>query len=107
MSTQEIKHDVFQGIADPTRRKILQLLTTQDMSIASITNKFTITRNAINKHLTVLFEAGLVDKEKSGRETLFMFKPKPLLEIKEWLSFFDAYWDLKLQDLKNFVETDS
>lgn len=104
MSSEVARHDVFQGIADPTRRKILQLLTSHDMSIASITSKFPITRNAINKHLTILLEAGLVEKEKSGRETLFMLKLNPLREIKDWLSFFDSYWDQKLLDLKEFVE---
>ena len=104
MSSEIARHDVFQGIADPTRRKILQLLAGQEMSIASITNNFPITRNAINKHLTILLEAGLVEKEKSGRETLFMLKPYPLREIKDWLSFFDKYWDQKLLDLKEFVE---
>ena len=105
MINVDVKHDAFQGISDPTRRKILQLLTNNEMSIASITNQFTISRNAINKHLKILLSAGLVQKEISGREALFMIEPKPLLEIKNWLSFFDKYWDKKLQNLKNFVES--
>ena len=107
MSSLEAKHDPFQGISDPTRRKILQLLSNNEMSIASITNHFTISRNAVNKHLKILLSAGLVHKEKSGRETLFMIEPNPLLEIKDWLSFFDKYWDEKLLNLKNFVESNN
>ena len=104
MSQQEETHDVFQGVADPTRRKILKILARKEMSIASITNRFSISRNAINKHLAILLRAGLVQKEKVGRETHFMMKIDPLLEIKDWLSYFDEYWNEQLLNLKNLVE---
>lgn len=106
MNRLDEKQDVFQGIADPTRRKILRLLTKKEMSIASISDHFTISRNAVNKHLNILLRSGLVQKEKSGRETHFMIRFDPLFEIKNWLSYFDKYWDEKLLDLKKFVESD-
>ncbi len=105
MTHQEEKLDVFQGVADPTRRKILRLLAKKELSIASISDHFTISRNAVNKHINILLRSGLVKKEKSGRETHFMIKFDPLLEIKDWLAYFDKYWDEKLLNLKKFVET--
>lgn len=106
MDAAEAKHDVFQAIADPTRRKILKLLADQELPIASITDSFPITRTAVNKHLFVLSEAGLVSSRRIGRETRFSLQPEPLQELKEWLSFFELYWDNKLTALKNFVESD-
>ncbi|MET3698574.1 ArsR family transcriptional regulator [Bacillus oleivorans] len=106
MSAIQTKHDVFQAIADPTRRKMLKLLADNEMPIASITNKFPISRTAVNKHLKVLSDAGLVSSQKVGRETRYKLQPKPLAEIKDWLSYFEQYWDEKLFALKEFVESD-
>ncbi|WCN39615.1 ArsR/SmtB family transcription factor [Aneurinibacillus uraniidurans] len=101
------KHDVFQAIADPTRRKLLKLLADKEMPITAITEYFPITRTAVNKHLHVLSDAGLVSSQKVGRETRYRLQPEPLVELKQWLSFFEHYWDEKLSALKDFVETDN
>ncbi|MFC4409766.1 ArsR/SmtB family transcription factor [Chungangia koreensis] len=106
MPETKLKPDVFQAIADPTRREILLLLSDHEMPIAAITRQFTISRTAVNKHLNVLSEAGLVSKQKSGRETRYTLRPDSLLEVKQWLSFFDQYWNEKLAALKDFVESD-
>ncbi|WP_026694233.1 ArsR/SmtB family transcription factor [Peribacillus kribbensis] len=107
MAQPALKHDVFQAIADPTRRRMLKLLADREMPIASISDCFPITRTAVNKHLHVLLDAGLVSRKKAGRETRYKLQPAPLSEIKEWLSFFEEYWDDKLSALKQFVESDS
>ncbi|MFQ3543993.1 metalloregulator ArsR/SmtB family transcription factor [Halobacillus rhizosphaerae] len=99
-------HDVFQALADPTRRSFLKLLADKEMSIAAITNEYPITRTAVNKHLQVLSEAGLVTKGKIGREMRYKLKPAPLLEVKDWLAFFEIYWDEQLDKLQQFVEAD-
>lgn len=106
MPASHARHDVFQAVADPTRRKILKLLADREMPIASISEKFPITRTAVNKHLFVLSEAGLVSSKKIGRETRYKLQPDPLQELQEWLSFFEIYWDNKLSALKNFVESE-
>lgn len=108
LSVTEPQHDVFQAIADPTRRSLLQLLAEADkeMSIATITEHFPISRTGINKHLLVLYEAGLVSSRKVGRETRYKIQPNPLTELKQWLSFFERYWETKLTALKDFLETD-
>jgi DNA-binding transcriptional ArsR family regulator len=101
------KHDVFQAIADPTRRSMLKLLAGKEMAIAEIVAHFPVSRTAVNKHLYVLSDAGLVRSRKVGRETRYRLQPQPLQELKQWLAFFDQYWDEKLANLKDFVESDN
>jgi DNA-binding transcriptional ArsR family regulator len=105
--TSESRHDVFQAIADPTRRSLLKLLADNEMHISSITECFPISRTAINKHLHVLSDAGLVSSQKVGRETRYKLQPEPLVELKQWLSFFEQYWENKLFALKEYVEADN
>lgn len=108
MGVTEPQHDVFQAIADPTRRSLLKLLAEpgKEMSIVAIVERFPITRTAVNKHLQVLSEAGLVNSRKVGRETRYKFQPEPLTELEQWLSFLEQYWETKLSALKAYVETD-
>ncbi|KOR80693.1 ArsR family transcriptional regulator [Bacillus sp. FJAT-21352] len=103
MSASE-KHDVFQAIADPTRRKVLQLLAEGDLPISEITSHFSMSRTAIAKHLHILSEAELVSGRKVGREKRFRLQPEPLVELKQWLSFYDQFWDNKLSILKHVIE---
>lgn len=100
------KRDVFQAIADPTRRKILELLTNEEMAITTIADHFEMGRTAVNKHLHTLADAGLVSSRKIGRETRYALHPEPLSELKAWLSFFDHYWESKLSALRDYVEGD-
>jgi DNA-binding transcriptional ArsR family regulator len=104
LAASESKHDVFQAIADPTRRKILRLLADKEMPIASIVERFPISRTAVNKHLQVLSDAGLVSRRRIGRETRYKAQPQPLAKVKQWLAFFEQYWDEKLSALKDYVE---
>jgi DNA-binding transcriptional ArsR family regulator len=106
MAAPSPKHDVFQAIADPTRRKLLKLLADQELSVSAISRYFPISRTAVSKHLHVLTEAGLVKKHKVGRETRYRFQPEPLIELKRWLSDYERFWDNKLAALKEFVETE-
>lgn len=106
MVTSPPKHDVFQAIADPTRRSLLKLLSHNEMPITAIKANFPISRTAVNKHLQVLADARLVTSKKVGRETRYKLQPEPLVELKEWLAFFEQYWDEKLSALKDFVEVD-
>ncbi|MFF2018380.1 ArsR/SmtB family transcription factor [Paenibacillus sp. NPDC058177] len=107
MPVAESGHDVFQAIADPTRRSLLKLLADKEMSIASITDCYPISRTAVNKHLQVLSDAQLVSSQKVGRETRYRLQPEPLAELQEWLTFFEQYWSNKLLALKDYVEADS
>ncbi|MFD1954696.1 ArsR/SmtB family transcription factor [Paenibacillus thailandensis] len=98
------KHDVFQAIADPTRRSVLEMLIDRELPVGEISEHFTISRPAVSKHLRVLAEAGLVKERKVGRETRYRLEPGPLMELKRWLAYYDRFWDNKLDALKRLVE---
>jgi DNA-binding transcriptional ArsR family regulator len=103
-----VKHDVFQAIADPNRREIIKLLAEkEELSIASISNRLPISRTAVNKHLHVLSEAGLVERRKVGRETRYKLQPSPLLEVKQWLAYYEQFWDNKMVMLKHYLEEET
>nr|WP_156185345.1 metalloregulator ArsR/SmtB family transcription factor [Bacillus sp. LK2] len=103
----QYKHDVFQAISDPIRRRMLKILAGREMSIAEIVKYFSISRTAVNKHLHILSDSGIVRSRKVGRETRYMLKPEPLVNIQNWLSFFKHDWEDKLSALKRFVEEDN
>lgn len=106
MAASTAKHDVFQAIADPTRRELLRLLGDQEMPVTAISGHFPISRTAVSKHLRVLSEAGLVKERKVGRETRYSLQPEPLKELKDWLSYYERFWENKLNVLKYLVEND-
>lgn len=100
------KHDVFQAIADPTRRKLLLLLNEGEMPVTALSGHFPMSRTAVSKHLRILADAGLVKERKVGRETRYRMDPDPLLELKRWLNYFERYWENKLAALQRYVESD-
>ncbi|WP_211748003.1 metalloregulator ArsR/SmtB family transcription factor [Paenibacillus sp. Marseille-Q4541] len=105
MSAEPQSHyDVFQALADPTRREVLYLLRNGEMPVKAISEQFPISRTAVSKHLHVLSDAGLVKERKVGRETRYRLHAEPLTELKDWLSYFDQFWDNKLGMLKYIVE---
>ncbi|CAH8770342.1 metalloregulator ArsR/SmtB family transcription factor [Paenibacillus dendritiformis] len=107
MSSSAAKYDVFQAIADPTRREVLRLLADKEMPISQITRHFPISRTAIAKHLHILTEAELVSGRKVGREKIYRLHPEPLTELKDWLSFYERFWSNKLSILKHVVEQET
>ncbi|PAE41311.1 ArsR/SmtB family transcription factor [Bacillus sp. 7884-1] len=107
MSASAQKHDVFQAIADPTRREVLRMLAEKELPISEITSHFPISRTAVAKHLQVLSEAELVSGRKVGREKIYRLHPEPLTELKDWLSYYEKFWENKLSILKHIVENPS
>lgn len=101
------KHDVFQAIADPTRREVLRLLANKELAISEIAGYFPISRTAVTKHLHILSEANLVSGKKVGREKIYQLHPEPLTEVKQWLSYYEQFWQNKLSILKHIVENDN
>lgn len=105
MSALANKHDVFQAIADPNRRKLILLLSQAEcLSIVSLASHFDLSRTGVTKHLQVLDDAGLVAKQKVGRETLYELRPEPLREVRQWIAYFEQFWDNKLATLRHYVE---
>ncbi len=100
------QRDPFQAVADPTRREIIRLLAGRQLSIAAIAGHFPISRTAVNKHLRILAEAGLLSRERVGRESRYRLRAEPLLEIHKWVAEYERYWDDRLDSLWRYVESD-
>jgi len=98
-------HDVFDAIADPTRRQLIRLLGEGgEMPLHRLTERFEMGRTAVSKHLAILKEAGLVVDRKVGRETRFRLNAAPLREVQDWLAFYRAFWSANLLRLQDFLE---
>ncbi|MEE3807824.1 metalloregulator ArsR/SmtB family transcription factor [Lysinibacillus fusiformis] len=106
MTQSAVKYDVFQAIADPTRRNILQILAASDRPISNISEHFAISRTAVVKHLKILEQAELISAEKKGREKIYTLHSERLQEIEDWLQYFHLFWDNKLVQLQRIVEED-
>lgn len=92
--------DVFDAIADPTRREILELLASGAMHVSDLGRHFELSRPAISRHLRILREADLVRERKVGRNRLYALRPWPLREVRMWIANFDRFWGVKLKNLK-------
>lgn len=97
----------FRALADPTRRDILMMLRREEMTIAQVADNFDMTRAAVKKHLTVLSDGGLITVRTQGRERINTFNPTGLAPIRDWMTFFDAFWDDRLDALKSAIEKDT
>ncbi len=97
----------FRALADPTRRDILLMLRDKEMTIAEVTDNFDMTRAAVKKHLTVLSDGGLITVRAQGRERINSLNPAGMAPIRDWLTFFDAFWDTRLSALKSEIEKDT
>lgn len=96
--------NAFRALADPTRRDIVQMLASNDMTIAQLTDQFDMTRAAVKKHLTILSDGGLITVEVRGRERINRLEPKGMAPVLDWLSYFDRFWDDRLAKLKKAIE---
>jgi DNA-binding transcriptional ArsR family regulator len=102
---QARREAVFRCIADPTRRRILQLLRRGESSVGDLAGNFRMTRPAISKHLRVLESAGLVVARQEGTSRLLTLDARPLRVVHDWVQDYEAYWGETLKDLKRYVET--
>jgi DNA-binding transcriptional ArsR family regulator len=97
--------DVFDAIADPTRRRLIRLLAeAKEIPLHELTTQFQMGRTAVSKHLTILKEAGLVLDRKVGRETLFRLNVAPLREIQDWVAFYSKFWSANFLRLNQLLE---
>lgn len=100
-----MRRDVFQAIADPTRRMILTLLAAQAMTPNALAEQFDSSRQAISKHIKILTECQLVKQELSGREIYYHFNSKKLKEVDKWLQQFREQWESRFDQLDNLLKT--
>lgn len=107
MSDHHPMRDVFDAIADPTRRQLIRLLSeAAEVPLHELTAHFTMGRTAVSKHLTVLKEAGLVSDRKVGRETRYRLNAAPLREIQDWVSYYRKFWIDNADKLRLLLEED-
>ena len=98
---------VFQALADPTRRDILDLLRTSERSAGQVANRFPVSRPAVSRHLRVLREAGLVVQRKDAQTRFYRLNPNALRTVDQWLGHYRTFWAARLTDLKRYVEEQS
>lgn len=98
------RRDVFQAIADPTRRAIVALLALQAMTPNSIAEHFDSSRQAISKHIQILHECQLLKQEHSGREIYYRFNPEKMKEVDTWVEQFRATWETRFSQLDEILK---
>jgi len=98
--------EVFQALADPTRRAVLDLLRRGSRSAGEIAASFPVSRPAISKHLRRLRRSRLVREQRQGRHRVYAINPEPLKEVDRWLAEYRVFWQGKLAGLKAFVESE-
>jgi DNA-binding transcriptional ArsR family regulator len=99
-----MRRDVFQAIADPTRREIIGLLANKTLTLNGVAENFEISRPAISKHIKILTECGLVVIKQQGRERFCAVDFKQLKEVAEWVTQYHRFWNEKLDRLGSFLE---
>ncbi|MEF3311384.1 metalloregulator ArsR/SmtB family transcription factor [Paenibacillus sp. GYB004] len=105
MSENNQLRDVFDAIADPTRRRLIHLLSeAEELPLHELTVHFPMGRTAVSKHLTILKEAGLVLDRKVGRETRFRLNASPLQEIQDWVAYYNKFWSTNMFRLSQLLE---
>lgn len=101
----DIRRDVFQAIADPTRRAIIALIALQAMTPNAIAEHFDTTRQSVSKHLRILTECELVTQRQKGREIFYSLEISKMKEIDEWLEQFRKIWETRFDQLDDLLST--
>ncbi len=99
-----MRRDVFQAIADPTRREIINMIAYQPLNLNSVAEKFSISRPAVSKHIKILSECGLIVIKQQGRERICEAKLGTLNEVSEWIEQYRIFWTDKLNSLEKFLD---
>ncbi len=100
-----MRRDIFQAIADPTRRAIIALIALQAMTQNAIAENFNTTRQAVSKHLRILSECELIKQEQNGREIYYSLQIDKMKEIDQWMEQFRAIWETRFNQLDNLLAT--
>ena len=99
------RRDIFQAIADPTRRAIITLIALQAMTPNAIAKHFDTSRQAVSKHLQILTECELVTQKQQGREIYYQLELNKMKEIDKWLEQFRAIWEKRFSQLDQLIAT--
>jgi DNA-binding transcriptional ArsR family regulator len=99
-----MRRDVFQAIADPTRREIINMIAYQSLNLNSVAEKFDISRPAISKHIKILTECGLIEIKQQGRERFCEAKLQKLNEVSDWVEQYKKFWNERLDSLEEYLK---
>jgi DNA-binding transcriptional ArsR family regulator len=105
MSTPTL--DVFQVIADPSRRQMMQMLSKDSMTINSLAENFDMSRPAVSKHIKIMYNAGFITITDIGRERYCTLKQEGFSELQDFINYFDKFWEKKLQKLQHILNNKS
>lgn len=98
-----MRRDVFQAIADPTRREIINLIAHQSLNLNAVAENFDVSRPAISKHIKILTECGLIVIRQEGRERYCDAQLDKLSEVSDWVKEYRKFWNTKLDSLENYL----
>jgi len=99
-----MRRDVFQAIADPTRRDIINLIASQSLTPNAVAESFDVSRQAISKHIKILTECGIIVIQQQGRERYCSIQPEKLDEVSSWIESFRKAWDEKFSKLDHLLQ---
>lgn len=100
-----MRRDIFQAIADPTRRAIITLIALQAMTPNAIADNFNTTRQSVSKHLRILTECELVKQEQQGREIYYSLEVEKIKEVDQWVNQFRKIWETRFNQLDDVLTT--
>jgi len=100
----EARRDVFQAIADPTRRQIIGMVAHQQLNLNSIADNFSMTRQAISLHIKILEECGLITVNQQGRERFCEARLDKLDEVSQWIEQYRQFWEKKFDTMEAYLE---
>ena len=98
-----MRRDVYQGIADPTRRKILNMISHRSLNVNAVSENFKVSRTAVYKHIKILTECGLIVLKQKGRERYCEAKLERLSEVSHWVDQYKAFWIQRFDILDNYL----
>jgi DNA-binding transcriptional ArsR family regulator len=96
--------NVFQAVADPTRRALLDYLKDGEQGVSYLCAQFSVSQPAVSQHLRVLLEAGLVSERRDGRQRLYKLEPVALKEVADWVQEYEQFWQQKLDALGDYLD---
>src|SRR3569623_236307 len=99
-----MRRDVFQAIADPTRRDIINLIAVNPLNLNSIADNFDVSRPAISQHIKILMECGLINIKKKGRERYCEVRAEPLNQVSAWITQFHKLWSERFDRLEDILK---
>lgn len=98
-----MRRDVFQAIADPTRRQIINMVAHKSLNVNAVTEKFDVSRTAIYKHIKILSECGLIIMKQRGRERYCEAKLQKLSAVSDWVEQYRKIWELRFDSLESYL----